>query len=363
MTAHVAFFSGDITRSGGTENVGVMIANALAAAGDYCISFISLFEEADKPFFEIDGRIDRFTLYPVPTHGIQHYFDTCKRLKRLVGEQRIDVLVDIDGILDMYSLAIRRATGVKVVSWEHFNYLQNPGVPYRKLTRRWAAHSADAIVTLTDADKKLYERHLKLHCPVVAIHNPMAVADSGQVYDDGSKLIISSGRLTAQKGFDMAVDVAAKVLLGHPDWRWSILGEGEDRPMLERKIADAKLDGRLVLEGRVNDMGEWYRKAAVFVLTSRFEGLPMVLLEAKAHKLPIVSFDCLTGPSDVVDDGENGDLVAEGDVDGMAVKLAALMENGERRQRYSDRALQHAERFDKDYIVRQWKALFAEIGE
>ena len=133
--------------------------------------------------------------------------------------------------------------------------------------------------------------------------------------------------------------------------------------MLERKIADAKLNGRLTLEGRVNDMGEWYHKAAVFVLTSRFEGLPMVLLEAKAHRLPIVSFDCLTGPSDVVDDGENGDLVAEGDIDGMAAKLAALMDDSEQRQRYSDCALQHAERFDKDYIVRQWKALFTEIGK
>jgi len=68
---NIAFFSGDITRSGGTENVGVMIANALATMGDYHISFISLFEESDKPFFDIDERIDRIALYPVPTHGMQ----------------------------------------------------------------------------------------------------------------------------------------------------------------------------------------------------------------------------------------------------------------------------------------------------
>ena len=70
------------------------------------------------------------------------------------------MLIDIDGILDMYTLPLKRGTGVKVISWEHFNYLQNPGVPYRKLTRPWAARKADAIVTLTTADKNLYEQHL-----------------------------------------------------------------------------------------------------------------------------------------------------------------------------------------------------------
>ena len=104
---------------------------------------------------------------------MQHYFDTCRRLRNIVDDQHIDVLIDIDGILDMYSLPVKHSTGVKVVSWEHFNYLQNPGVPYRKLTRRWAARRADAIVTLTETDRKLYEGNLKLKCPIMAIANPM----------------------------------------------------------------------------------------------------------------------------------------------------------------------------------------------
>ena len=170
---HIGFFSGDITRSGGTENVSIMIANELLARTDYEISFVSLFEECDSPFFSIDPSIHRFALYPTVTHGMQHYFDTCRRLRNIVDDQHIDVLIDIDGILDMYSLPVKHSTGVKVVSWEHFNYLQNPGVPYRKLTRRWAARRADAIVTLTETDRKLYEGNLKLKCPIMAIANPM----------------------------------------------------------------------------------------------------------------------------------------------------------------------------------------------
>lgn len=358
----IAFFSGDITRSGGTENVSIMIANALVEAGGFDVRFISLFEESGKPFFDLDPRIERYTVHPVPTHGIQHYFDTVIGLKRLVMQHGIDVLVDIDGILDMYSLPVKRSTGVKVVSWEHFNYNQNPGVPYRKLTRRWAAGKADAIVTLTKADKRLYEEHLHLHCPVAAIPNPMRKPEPEPVYDVESRIIISAGRLTYQKGFDMLVGVAVRVLTNHPDWQWWILGEGEDRPMLERKIAEAGIGDQLILKGRVDDMDGCYRKAAMFVMTSRFEGLPMVLLEAKAYRLPIVSFDCETGPSEVVQDGVNGYLTTLGDIDRMAECILSLMKDRNLREGFSRNSSVGEERFGGESILRQWTSLLAGLG-
>lgn len=358
----IAFFSGDITRSGGTENVSIMLTNALVAEGwvtNDAVMFISLFEEHDQPFFAIDPRIARYTVYPTVTHGIQHYFDTVKRLRCLVKQHHIDVLVDIDGILDMYSLPIKRGVGVKVISWEHFNYHQNPGVPYRKLTRRWAARKADAIVTLTEADRKLYLDNAHPQCPVVAIPNPMQTVTPQPVYAADSRVIISSGRLTYQKGFDMLVDVAARVLPGHPDWQWLILGEGEDRPMLEEKIAAAGIGGQLILKGRVENMVDYYRKAAMFVLTSRFEGLPMVLLEAKAYKLPIVSFDCETGPADIVTDGVNGDLVPEGDVDALAARIDRLINDADRRHAYAAHALDDAQRFAMPDIIKHWQRLLS----
>ena len=358
---HVGFFSGDITRSGGTENVSIMLANALSMDTDYTISFISLFEEYDSPFFPINPDIQRFSLYPTVIHGIQHYFDTCKRLRNIVVDQHVDVLIDIDGILDMYSLPLKGKTGVKVVSWEHFNYLQNPDVPYRKLTRRWAARCADAIVTLTETDKKLYETNLTLKCPVIAIPNPMQAPADPVSYDADSKLILSSGRLTYQKGFDLLVDVAAKVLPDHPDWQWKILGEGEDRSSLEQKIHEAHLDGRLMLEGRVDDVDAYYRQSAMFVMTSRFEGLPMVLLEAKAHRLPIVSFDCETGPAEIITDGTDGYLVPCFDTDMMASRISMLMQDAERRVIMASHALQNIGKYQIDEIISQWNLLLKEI--
>lgn len=353
---HIVFFSGDITRSGGTENVSIMIANELSAKTDYEISFVSLFEEHDSPFFSIDPDIRRFKIYPTATHGIQHYFDTCQRLRNIVDGRHVDVLVDIDGILDMYSLPIKRHTGVKVVSWEHFNYLQNPGVPYRKLTRRWAARRADAIVTLTETDRKLYESNLKLKCPIMAIANPM-LPPTETSYDADSHLILSSGRLTYQKGFDLLVEIAGKVLPDHPDWRWMILGEGEDRPILERRIHEANLDNRLVLKGRVDDMDSYYRQSAMFVMTSRFEGLPMVLLEAKAHRLPLISFDCPTGPSEIIEDGINGTVVPLRDTDAMATAINKLIDDRAKRIEYSAMSGSNAERYDMATVLDGWRRL------
>lgn len=358
---HIGFFSGDITRSGGTENVSVMIANEFSQKTDYEISFISLFEERDTPFFSIDSAIQRFRLYPTATHGIQHYFDTCKRLRNIVVTQHIDVLIDIDCILDMYSLPLNKKTGVKVVSWEHFNYLQNPDVPYRKLTRRWAASSADAIVTLTETDKKLYQSNLKLKCPIVAIPNPMEMPDNPALYDADSHLILSSGRLTYQKGFDLLIEVAVKVLPNHPDWTWMILGEGEDHPMLEQKISDMHLDGQLVFKGRVDDVDSYYRQSAMFVMTSRFEGLPMVLLEAKAHRLPLVSFDCLTGPAEIIEDGVNGTLVPPENIDSMAAAVNELIENQAKRVEYSAMSASNVSRYEINTIIAQWKSLLKKV--
>lgn len=364
---HICFFSGDITRSGGTERAGAAIANALAGTDRFRVSFLSMFEEHGAPFFAIDGRVGRDALYGGPVRGVWRYAATCARLRRAVLRRRVDVLVDIDGILDMYALAVKPLTGVRVVSWEHFNYLMHPDVPYRAITRRLAARAADAIVVLTEADRAMYERHGGLRCPVVVIPNPMSPADPEPVYDAGSRILLSAGRLSAQKGFDLLVDVAARVLPSRPQWRWVVLGEGEDRPMLERRIAQAGLSRQVLLPGRCDAAGmdRHYRGAALFVLTSRFEGLPMVLLEAKAHRVPIVAFDCPTGPRDIVRDGVDGRLSPPGDVEGMARALGALMDDPSTRLRYAARALDpdHTERYDEREIGRRWIDVLSRVME
>lgn len=363
MKKHICFFSGDITNSGGTERVASIIMTELVRrfGENYRVSVVSLTHKRAEPFFELADDVLRFALYEKPVRGITHILGIWRRLSRLVKREKIDVLVDIDGILDMYSLPVKLRRGVRVISWEHYNFYQNPIVPYRKLTRRLAARFADAIVTLTKEDEGYYRQHLKIRCPLVTIHNPVVLPEKKPVYDAESKILLSVGRLTYQKGFDYLVETARQVLPDFSEWKWFILGEGEDRLMLEERIRECGLYEQVLLKGNVNNVDDYYRNASIFVLSSRFEGLPMTLLEAKTFALPIVSFDCKTGPRDIVMDGVNGKLIEPFDTNTMADVLRDLMQNPEKRIVWSQHAKDGMGAFSLDQIMGQWNAVFEEI--
>ena len=163
---NICFFSGDITNSGGTEKVASIIANDLSKNKEYKISFVSLTEKKKVPFFYINSKIKRHKLYDKPIRGITHILGICYKLKSIVKNENIDILIDIDGILDMYSLVVKLFTKVKVISWEHFNYYQHPHVKYRNYTRKLAGRFANGIVTLTNEDKGYYEKNIKIKCPI-----------------------------------------------------------------------------------------------------------------------------------------------------------------------------------------------------
>lgn len=358
---HICFFSGDVTNSGGTERVGTIIANELSKNEKYKVSFVSLVEKKKVPFFEINSKIERYKLYNEPVRGITHIIQICHKLKKVVKDNNIDILIDIDGILDMYSLTVKLLTGVKVISWEHFNYYQHPAVGHRKYTRKLAGRFADAIVTLTNEDKGYYEKNIKIKCPIEFIHNPVMNLDKNYEYDLNSKTLLSVGRLTHQKGFDMLLDVANIVLKKHLDWKWIILGEGEDRQMLEDKIKKLGLEERVILKGNVSNVDDYYKSSSIFVLTSRFEGLPMTLLETKPFKLPVVSFDIKTGPKECIIDKKNGYLIKEFEIEDMAEKIEMLIESKNLRKSFSENALNDIKKFELESIIKKWNNLLERI--
>nr|MCR5430665.1 glycosyltransferase [Eubacterium sp.] len=217
------------------------------------------------------------------------------------------------------------------------------------------------IITLTDEDKGYYESNLKCRCPVTRIYNPIIWPDKTYEYEKESKTIISAGRLTYQKGFDMLVNIADLFIKKYPDWKWLILGTGEDYEMLDSKIKEKGLEDQVILKGEVDNMEDYYSHAAMYVMTSRFEGLPMTLLETKPYKLPLVSFNCKTGPSELIEDGVNGYLVEEGDLEGLAKRIEELIVIPDIRDKFSDAAQYKLERFDYNSIINQWKKLLINI--
>ena len=358
---NICFYSGDITNSGGTERVAVIIMNELNKLDMFNISVLSLVEKEKEPFFELDKSIPRYTIYDHVVRGVTHIGGIINRTRKNINQHKIDILIDIDGILEMYTIPAKVFAKVKIISWEHYNFYQHPVVPYRKYTRKMAARWADAIVTLTEEDKGYYISNLNVKCPIQCIYNPIIWKENIGEYDSDSKIILSVGRLTYQKGFDILVDVADLFLKKYPDWKWIVLGEGEDRQMLEEKTKKKGLEKQLLFPGNVSNVDEYYSKAAMFVMTSRFEGLPMTLLETKPYKLPIVSFDCKTGPKELIQNCINGYLVEENEIHKMMSCICKLIENRNDRIKFSESSQINMSKFELVGIINQWVELLTNI--
>lgn len=360
---NICFFSGDITRSGGTERVSSIVANRLSKEKNIDICFLSLWEEKKETFFPLEKSIIRHQLFDKKISGTFHIFTYIRKIHSFVKKNKIDILVDIDGILDMYSIPALYFTKTKLVSWEQFNYYQNPYVNYRKYTRRWAARKADAIVVLTDEDKEYYRTNLKIRNILQRIYNPMIVEQKKNFYNEESRNILSAGRLTEQKGFDILIDVAKNVFERHPDWQWKIAGEGEDRVALEEKIKQYNLEKHVILCGNVDNIEDYYQNSAMFVLTSRYEGFGLVLTEAKSMGLPCVSFKCPAGPAEIIEHNVNGYLIDCFDVEEMSDRICDLICNKEKRIEFANNAMCNTKKFKIDHIVGQWGKLFNRLME
>lgn len=152
MRKKICFFSGDITRSGGTERVAVQLANALLEDGTYDICFVSLTEQQEKPFYPLKSEINRYRLGRKWINPGPGYLPVIGKLRRFLKEQQIDILVDIDIVLDVLSIPAARGLKTKVVSWEHFTADFELSVLYRKMILKYSVKRSDYVVVLTDGD-------------------------------------------------------------------------------------------------------------------------------------------------------------------------------------------------------------------
>lgn len=175
------------------------------------------------------------------------------------------------------------------------------------------------------------------------------------------RILLAIGRLNRQKGFDLLLPAFARTAPRHPEWDLVILGEGPERASIEEQVRDLELDGRVALPGHVARVGDWLEQSDLFVLSSRFEGFPNALLEAMAAGLPVVSFDCPTGPSEIVRHEVDGLLVPPEDVEGLGAALDELMANEEQRKRFGTRGAEGVRRFSVESIVQRWDRLLARV--
>ena len=202
---------------------------------------------------------------------------------------------------------------------------------------------------------ELYEKNEKDIKKIVRIYNPITT-DNREWDIQRDKTVLAVGRLENQKGFDLLLDGWKNIEDKYSDWKLRIAGVGSKEAQLKQQMSDLQLKN-VQFAGYIDDINEEFRKASVFVCSSRFEGFGMVILEAQANELPVVSFDCPYGPSELIKDGYTGILVENGDVPALSAGIEKLINDKDLRSRLAIEAKKWSESFNVTGICDRWEKL------
>ena len=303
--------------------------------------------KASRLWHPADARYEAFNLF------------TDAKLLPFLLSVRDGVLI---GTRPALNLAIARVAPASVVrvGQDHMNLGRYK--PELKAAMRQAYPSLDAIVALTKDTARGYRKLVRGRTRVATIPNGIGPTTGAKASLD-AKVVVSAGRVTSQKGFDRLLPVWAEVSAEHPEWELRIFGEGPSKEELAEQIEHLGLNGRARLMGHTPRLAGALADASLYVMASRYEGFPMVLLEAMSAGLPVVSYDCPTGPADVISNGVDGFVVPNRDSGALAAAITELVEDDEKRRAFGAAALRKAARYDCSTVAERLETLLVELEE
>ncbi len=291
------------------------------------------------------------------------------KIRAAFRERSPDVVVAFMTTTNVLALAAAFGLGIPVIVAERVSPEDEVLSPLWRSARQLAYKRAAAVVMLTERSA----RWLRTNIPAakaVVIGNPVLV-HRGQRPDDVAKAVLAScaesevllaaGRLDRQKGFDLLLKAFASVGPIGRNWRLVIIGEGPERRSLESLVAELRLSNRVLLPGVTTTPYALMERAGLFVLSSRYEGLPNALMEAMACGLACISFDCRTGPSEIITTGVDGILVRAEDVPALSRAMEMVMSDGDLRARLGRDAQIIESRHSVAAVLKQWDELFRNV--
>lgn len=359
---HILLFNSALG-CGGAERVMVTLANHWAAR-DRSISILTL--HADSPdFFRLDERVTRRVLgrhweSTSIVDAIRNNVRCVSRLRAKIIESSPTVIISFQDKNNILVLLASIGLGIPVVISERNDPRQRPLPLAWRCLRRLLYRRASALVMQTESLRE-WARQLIPAARVYVIPNP--VIPPTQVARDVGRqpnLIVAAGRLVPQKGFDLFLQALHRC---KGSWEVVILGDGPERLNLQTLADRMNLGARVRFEGQVADPQSYFRRAGLFVLSSRYEGFPNVLVEAMACGLPAISFDCRSGPSEIIRHGVDGVLVPAENVEALATGIDSLMQDPGRRSMLASRAPDVIERFSINKTCLAWDSLIeATVG-
>lgn len=358
----IAYFVTNLDFVGGVERFVTTWANYWVNKG-INVSIISIYN-GENPYYQLDKRVSVKSLQvdynPKVNQNklllLRFYIIAFRRLYKLTKKEKYDVLigqwVDTTVIISI----VGKILGIPTVGFEHTNYKRLN--TFFELSRKLFYKFLTRFVCLVPSE---IEKYNYLNCKTISVSNPLSFR-SERKSDLSQKKILSVGRLSKEKGFDLLIKSYKNIAFKHKDWSLTIVGEdfGEKNNLLEL-IEELGLSQVVTIKPFVNDIKSEYQNSSLYVLPSRHEGFGNVILEAMESGLPVISFDCPTGPRNIIDNNIDGLLVEDGNTNSLSFTLGKLMVNKEQQLALQQNGYKKVKRYYIEEISKQWMDIFKEL--
>lgn len=361
--AHIAFICSRLDVPGGIERAIVNLANLLTENGVKVTIIVT--DNIQQIFYPLNSNITLFHRslnFGITKEGNRitkklKLLNDILTLKSVFKKCKADVFIGTEPSISIASWFAARLINKKVFAWEHhhFYWLEKNNFwsfLFGKVYPRLAM-----VVCNNSTEQKLFN---DIGCKTIVIPN-VVPNKNNPVSSLMSKELLTIGWLIRRKGVDLIPSIATKIQQKHPDWRWKIIGTGEEEEKFVNEIQKRNLQSFIeVVPPYTHDLTDEYLNSSVYIMTSRSECLPMVLLESMSYGIPCVSFDCPTGPAEIITDSKDGFIIPMDDIELIASKVNLLIENENLRKQLGAEAKKSSARYSPENIYKKWVQLFIE---
>lgn len=335
----ILFVINSLKSKSGTERVAIELANKLSARATYDVTLLNRESIKTNTAYPVSDNVKVVALSG-------NFFQFYNKLKKHVSSYSYDIVI-VHNMGKLALLCTLLPKIKKMVTLEHVSFVSRP--KKIQILSKFFYKRIDQVVTLTQKDKEEFDN---FHSKVIVISNfsPFPIVSEPP---QSNKQIVTIGRLTDQKNYIHLLKAWKKIYQIIPEWHLNIYGEGEHKKMLQNYIEKNALQ-RIILKGSTSNVQQVYKQSNFFVMSSKYEGLPMVLVEAQSFGLPIVSYDCPFGPSDVIEDHENGLLVENQNNEALADAIFKLATSPNMLVQFSKNSLLNAKKYQPEQVLKVW---------
>lgn len=350
---------------GGAERIAAHKINHLVGHDGHEVYLLTTEQKGQSFVYALDEAVQHRDL-GIDYHRGRSYFHPSnlgKLLKHLlklnayIGEVRPDVIVSVSFSPEQYFLPYLKRGVAKVKEFHSSGSVKVKGSRQDKLEGLFRGY--DALVVLNPSEEQYYDNDNMVVIPNFTDFKPITQ------FSERKKVVIAAGRIAPVKQFDKLIAAWNLIAADFPDWKLKIYGDGNpsDVEKLQGQIVSLGLSGSASVNAAVPSLREEFLSASIYAMTSKTECFPMVLLEAQASGLPVVSFACPHGPENIIADGQTGFLTPLDNLEAFAEKLSALMTDETKRKEFAVSSVESVRKFTQAEVMRQWNELFQQVAK